>query len=119
MPKAFPNPDSPHCRQVQDALQRFLDDGDCDLSPELQAHRSVCPSCLAQYHAAILLRPAVSRLPSPSPSPAWTTATITAVMAASMPRLQPRRLAWRVAAWAAVAAALLLGLAIWRPWSES
>jgi hypothetical protein len=119
MTKAFPNSDSPQCRQVQDALQRFLDGGECALSPELQAHRSVCPSCLSEYHAAILLRPAVGRLASPSPSPAWTNATVTAVMAASAPRVQQRRLAWRIAAWAAVAAALLLGLANWRPWSES
>ena len=112
------NSDSPQCRQVQEALQRYLDNGEGDFSPELQAHRSACAICQSQFQAAVLLHGAVKRLPSPEPSPVWTNATIAAVLAASVPGVQHRRMVWTIVAWGTIAAALLLAVGLWRPWSE-
>jgi hypothetical protein len=116
MKNDFSNPDSPQCRQVQEALQRYLDGGECDLSPDFQAHRSVCPSCLSQHQAATLLRAAAKRLPNPEPSSAWTDATVAAILADAAASTQPRRAVWRIVAWATVAAALLLAVGLWKPW---
>jgi hypothetical protein len=119
MTNEFPNADSPQCRQMQEALQRYLDGGECEFSPELVAHRSICANCLAQFHAATLLRGTVGRLPSPTPSPAWTAAAVTLVMTDSSSSLQRRRRIRRIVVWTTVAASLLLGVAMWRPWSAS
>src|SRR5579864_626264 len=118
MKNDFANPDSTECRLVQEALQRYMDGGNGDLSPELLTHRSVCPNCLSQYQAATLLRGAAKRVPCPSLGSAWTDAAVAAIWADTAARSQPRRAPWRVGAWLTIAAALLLAVGVWKPWQQ-
>ncbi|HEV3146452.1 MAG TPA: hypothetical protein VGZ47_21375 [Gemmataceae bacterium] len=111
------NPGSPECRQFDEALQRYLDGGEFDLSPELLAHRTACPACSSQFQAAVLLRSAIKRVPAPMPSATWTNVTMAAMLTDESPSLHRPPIGLRVIAWVSIAAALLVAVAIIRPWS--
>jgi hypothetical protein len=101
------------CSNYQAWLQSQLDGDQCGDTADFESHLRACPDCLALDRAAQQLRDGLLALTPPGPPPSLTKRITARVIAE---RLRTRRR--RVAAWAGLAAAVLVAVGLGLGWSR-
>jgi hypothetical protein len=105
------------CQNFQDGVQRFLDGTVPAFPADLQAHATTCGDCRSSYQTVQALQNGLKRFAKVTPSANWTDRTVAAVLSQGLSENSTRLLIRRIVPWLAVAAALLLAVMLWRPWS--